>query len=375
MLAELHGKLENHMEDELTGNVFGTLRYAAFNKILKPILKSCVRPKNISAVIEKVQCEFFGDKIIFWEKTKYGEPDLLLNFDEVIICIEVKYLSGLSGDNQLEREAKIISDKSAGREKILLLLAKESACVDIVTADYRKKFFDKWQVNLGYIAWEDFLDALKNLKTAAPLNPYENIIVDDLIKLLTLKDFAPFRSFDIGKENSMTDTEIKNAAAVIRKTHENVDKFLTQCKNLAKNDGSKYELLTEKFLRWSSDVYPAAWMTDGFILLFKRKDDAVNTVYGIEVDILSACVVVIKYTYADAFNYSARISPSDFGKYDEPLWKFESEYKGDYTFMKIPSDNKYNLNSVIFTEIPLSEITADNVTEKIFGNFEKLATL
>ena len=375
MLAELHGKLENHMEDELTGNVFGTLRYAAFNKILKPILKSCVRPKNISAVIEKVQCEFFGDKIIFWEKTKYGEPDLLLNFDEVIICIEVKYLSGLSGDNQLEREAKIISDKSAGREKILLLLAKESACVDIVTADYRKKFFDKWQVNLGYIAWEDFLDALKNLKTAAPLNPYENIIVDDLIKLLTLKDFAPFRSFDIGKENSMTDTEIKNAAAVIRKTHENVDKFLTQCKNLAKNDGSKYELLTEKFLRWSSDVYPAAWMTDGFILLFKRKDYAVNTLYGIEVDILSACVVVIKYTYADAFNYSARISPSDFGKYDEPLWKFESEYKGDYTFMKIPSDNKYNLNSVIFTEIPLSEITADNVTEKIFGNFEKLATL
>lgn len=375
MIAELHGKLENHMEDELTGNVFGTLRYAAFNKILKPILKSCVRPKNIAAVIEKINCDYFGDKIIFWEKTKYGEPDLLLNFDEVIICIEVKYLSGLSGDNQLEREAKIISSKADCREKILLLLAKESACVEIVTADYRKKFFDNWQVHLGYIAWEDFLDALKNLQTAAPLNPYENIIVDDLIKLLTLKGFAPFRSFDIGKEIAMTDTEIKNAAAVIRKTHENVDKFLTQCKNLAKNDGSNYELLTEKFLRWSSDVYPAAWMTAVFILLFKRNDSAVNTVYGIEVDIRSACVVVAKYTYNDAFNYSARISPADFWKYDEPLWKFESEDKGDYTFIKIPSDNKYNLNSVIFTEIPLSEITADNVTEKIFGTFENLATL
>ena len=375
MIAELHGKLENHMEDELTGNVFGTLRYAAFNKILKPILKSCVRPKNIAAVIEKINCDFFGDKIIFWEKTKYGEPDLLLNFDEAIICIEVKYLSGLSGDNQLEREAKIISDKSAGREKILLLLAKESACLDIVTDSYRKKIFDKFKVNLGYIAWEDFLDALKNLQTAAPLNPYENIIVDDLIKLLTLKGFAPFRSFDIGKEIAMTDTEIKNAAAVIRKTHENVDKFLTQCKNLAKNDGSNYELLTEKFLRWSSDVYPAAWMTSGFILLFKRKDNATNTVYGIEVDIWAACVVVTKYTYADAFNYSARISPADFWKYDEPLWKFENDNKGDYTFMKITSDNKYNLNSVIFTEIPLSEITADNVAEKIFGTFENLATL
>ena len=60
MIAELYGKLENHMEDELTGNVFGTLRYAAFNKILKPILKSCVRPKNIAAVIEKINCDFFG---------------------------------------------------------------------------------------------------------------------------------------------------------------------------------------------------------------------------------------------------------------------------------------------------------------------------
>ena len=92
-------------------------------------------------------------------------------------------------------------------------------------------------------------------------------------------------------------------------------------------------------------------------------------------DIWAACVVVTKYTYADAFNYSARISPADFWKYDEPLWKFESEDKGACTFMKIPSDNKYNLNSVIFTEIPLSEITADNVAEKIFGTFENLATL
>ncbi len=390
MIAELCGKLENHMEDELTGNVFGTLRYAAFEKILKPILKSCVRPKNLAAVIDKVHCEFFGDKIIFWQKTKLGEPDLLLTFDEVIICIEVKYSSGLSGDNQLEREAEIISRKAEGREKILLLLAKESACLDIVTDSYRKKIFDKFKVNLGYIAWEDFLDALKTLQTAATLNPYENIIVDDLIKLLTLKGFAPFRSFDIaaenifadkyfefGKEISMSDIDIniKNAAAVIRRTHENVGKFLTRCKNLAKSAGSNYELLTEKFLRWSSDVYPAAWMTNVFILLFKRNDSAVNTVYGIEVAILSACVVVIKYTYNETFDYSERISPADFYKYDEPLWKFENNTAGEYTFIKVSSDNKYNLNGVIFTEIPLSEITADNVEEKIFGNFEKLAML
>lgn len=380
MIAELYGKLENHMEDELTGNVFGTLRYAAFSKILKPILKSCIRPKNISAVIDKIHCDYFGDKINFWEKTKLGEPDLLLNFDEVIICIEVKYSSGLSGDNQLEREAEIISHKADGREKMLLLLAKESACLDIVTDSYRKKIFDKWKVNLGYIAWEDFLDALKNLQTTAPLNPYENLIVEDLIKLLTLKGFAPFRSFEIGKEISMNDTDIniKNAAAVIRRTHENVDKFLKQCKNFAKKSGSNYELLTEKFLRWSSDVYPTAWMTASFVLLFKRKDNAVNTVYGIEVNLIEANVKAIKYIYAGAFNYSARIGPSEFVKYEQPLWKFEINTAGEYKTVTVPPDAQtkwQNLSHLIFKEIPLSEITADNVEEKIFGNFEKLATL
>ena len=68
MLAELCGKLENHMEDELTGNVFGTLRYAAFEKILKPILKSCVRPQNLAAVIDKFTANFLATKLFFGRK-------------------------------------------------------------------------------------------------------------------------------------------------------------------------------------------------------------------------------------------------------------------------------------------------------------------
>ena len=198
LIAEIYGKLENHMEDELTGNVFGTMRYTSFDKIFKPILKACIRPKEIGSVIDKINCDFWGDKIKFWAYDKLGEIDVLINFDEVILGIEVKYLSGLSGANQLEREAEIITRKACGREKILLFLAPEGTCLDIVTADYRKNFLDTWDVKLCYIAWEDLFTELKNLAYDAALNPYEKIIADDLIKLLTLKEFERFKSFDLG---------------------------------------------------------------------------------------------------------------------------------------------------------------------------------
>ena len=198
LIAEIYGKVENHMEDELTGNVLGTLRYTSFNKISKPLLKSCVCPKEIAAVIDKINCEFWGDKIKFWSYDKLGEIDVLITFDEVIIGVEVKYLSGLSGDNQLEREAEIIARKAYGKEKILLFLAPEETCLDIVTADYRKKFLDEYGVQLCYITWEDFFDTLKNFANDENLNPCEKIIVDDLIKLLSLKEFARFKSFDLG---------------------------------------------------------------------------------------------------------------------------------------------------------------------------------
>ena len=395
MLAELHGKLENHMEDELTGNVFGTLRYTAFNKILKPLLKVCIRPKEIAAVIDKINCEFFGDKIKFWSYDKMGELDLLMTFDEVIIGVEVKFLSELSGDDQLEREAEIVERKAYDREKILLFLAPESTCLEIVTADYRKKILDEYGVQLCYIAWEDFLDALKILGNDAALNPYEKIIVDDLIKLLTLKEFARFRTFNLGdvaeisvdeyfnfgKENFMTaktDENIVNAAAVIRKTHENVQKFLEHCKNLTKKEITTYELLTKDFLRFNSDRNFYGFMYGSFTLLFKRNDDIKNIVYGIEVSVVESHVKVMKYFYNDAFDFQARISPSDIGNYNDPLWKFENVTEGDYTKIELPLDvqDKYQkLSKIIYRAIPLSEITADNVKEKIFDTFDKLSAL
>ena len=193
MIAELHGKFYNHMEDELTGNFFGTLRYVDSEKILQPLLQKCIRPKNFSNAIKKINDGWWADKIKFWPYDTLGEIDVLLNFDKILIGVEVKYQSGESGTNQLDREAEILQRKAGDKDKLLILLAPENTCLEIVTPARRKIIFDNFSVNLGYVAWEDIFDELKNFQ---PQSQLEQLISDDLIKLLELKNFNRFRSFD-----------------------------------------------------------------------------------------------------------------------------------------------------------------------------------
>ncbi len=193
MIAELHGKLENHMEDELTGNFFGTIRYVDAEKIFRPLFEKCIRPTNFADAAKKIEDGWWADKIKFWPHDTLGEIDVLLNFDKILIGVEVKYQSGESGTNQLDREADILQRKAGDKDKILILLAPESRCLDVVTPARQKIIFDKFGVRLGYVAWEDIFDELKNFQAHSPL---EKLIVDDLTKLLTRKGFDRFRSFD-----------------------------------------------------------------------------------------------------------------------------------------------------------------------------------
>ena len=192
MIAELRGKIENNKEDELTGNFFGTLRYTGFEKILQPLFVRCIRPKELDKKLKNIRSGYWGDKIHFWPYDSLGEIDVLLDFDEILIGVEVKYQSGLSSDDQLEREAEILQNKANGREKILILLAPESTCLEIVTNRRRRNIFNEFSVNLGYISWEDIADELTKLQ----LTDFDALIAEDLIKLLKLKGFESFRSFD-----------------------------------------------------------------------------------------------------------------------------------------------------------------------------------
>ena len=196
MIAELRGKIENNLEDELTGNFFGTLRYSGFEKILQPLFVKCIRPIEFADKIKMIRSGYWADKIYFWQYDSPAEIDVLLDFDEILIGVEVKYQSNLSTEDQLEREAEILQNRANGREKILILLAPESKCHEIVTKTRRRNIFNEFGVNLCSISWEDVSDELTKLR----LKDYDALIADDLIKLLRLKGFESFRSFEFDME-------------------------------------------------------------------------------------------------------------------------------------------------------------------------------
>ena len=223
MIAEIKGKisstgsnLNERLEDNLTGNFFGSLRYMSFQNGLKKILLQGISPNNDNAdnikdIIKNIDVEEWNDNISFWPYDKEGEIDVLLNFDSCIIGIEVKYLSGLSSDddicnsnksvkddtvevksrNQLSRESGIVSRKGIDKEKILIFIADQQSCIDTYENVTNRNIIEK-DVNLVYISWQKILEVLKSLQCT---NTYEKIIIDDLINLLIKKGFEQFKDF------------------------------------------------------------------------------------------------------------------------------------------------------------------------------------
>ena len=220
MIAEIKGKLwqtghnlNESLEDNLTGNFFGALRYIPFDLALRNILVAGVYPSKVGDLIGKISADFWSDKIEFWPKADEGEIDALLNFDDTIIGIEVKYASGLSSDddidnstmidkqsveaedskNQLSRESRIVSRKGAGKTKILLFIANSESC-RTVYEDLTKRNIISNDVQLAYISWQSILVELKKLKLD---DRYYQVIIDDLISLLMKKGFESFKDMQV----------------------------------------------------------------------------------------------------------------------------------------------------------------------------------
>ena len=180
---------------------------------------------------------------------------------------------------------------------------------------------------------------------------------------------------------SSIDENIRNAMKVVRKTHENVQKLMTCCKNLSKQEDSGYrELLADKdYLRHLSRDDYLSWTIGSFILLFAKADEGDDTIYGVEIDLDSAKVKAIKYVYDNAIDSEKYISPSDHWKYAQPLRddrNFELSEASEF-IKSVPKSADINkkylgLRYALFTEFPLTEIKFSNVKEKIFDTFNKL---
>lgn len=208
MLAELNGKLggdnimrSERLEDELTGNFFGTIRYIPYNTGLKKVLAYAQsNDKRFLELLSNVDAEEF--EIKFWERTDEGEIDAYIDTGCLAIGVEVKYFSDLSGENQLEREASMMQEWRPGEESILLFVAPRSAAQATYLNNFHKECFRK--VHLGYLIWEDVILGLEDITTD---NYFEKVIVNDLKQLMFAKAFVKFEGFKL----SITEPIAKDA--------------------------------------------------------------------------------------------------------------------------------------------------------------------
>ena len=260
MVEEFYGKisrsgsnLSDGLEDKLTGDFFGSLRYINFHDGLQEILcralskaESFQQDQDIPQIIEiikKIKCNELQDdvNIEFWPKKtdgeNRGELDVLLKFDNCYIGVEVKFRSGLSSDDQLIREAGMLCDWAEGRDKILLFVAPHKSCMSVYKNHYNE--VKNKGVSLIFVSWEDILQSLKEIRTSEfPVG--QSLIIQDLIKLLKHKEFEVFSSMvaNVPYENLENDVRVmnkenpdyammyKNAAWVVFMTYKNVKELL-----------------------------------------------------------------------------------------------------------------------------------------------------
>ena len=192
MIAEIHNKLTTG-EDQLTGNFFGSLRYLPFNDGMKPILQKSVFPTKTLDCIDSICVSEWYENICFWGdcRCEGTEPDVVIELDDIVILIEVKLDSGI-GENQLEREAELLLHQYPHcSNKFLILLAREPYAEGIYE-EYREVIKSKG-VGFGYLTWEKALVSLNGINA---IDPFQKVIVNDLIALLVKKGFEGFRCFN-----------------------------------------------------------------------------------------------------------------------------------------------------------------------------------
>ena len=137
MIAEIYHKFSTDLEDVLTGDFFGAMRYMPFNRGLNQIFKNYAVSEDpqVTHILSNAADDDFNFE--FWKRSENGlvEIDGFIPLTSVEIGIEVKYRSGLSGGDQLEKEAQVLDEWCNGKEKLLILIgeAEEAKAIYIET--------------------------------------------------------------------------------------------------------------------------------------------------------------------------------------------------------------------------------------------------
>ena len=228
-LAEIHGKIADsgtntseRMEDLLTSNVFGCLRYIPANKALIPFLETAISFHGKSLTIQNDVIEVHS---AFWPwLTPPGcipcEPDIVFGFETAgntvhVVMIEAKYYSELSSEederpdpnSQLARELDNLntitplmlkwdsSIKIASRTLIYITQDMGIPRKDIAKSldEYKRK-----RGNMGDIFWTSWrlLPPILDKIIADEKDSGRKAAIDDLLLLLLRKGLIMFQGIE-----------------------------------------------------------------------------------------------------------------------------------------------------------------------------------
>lgn len=216
MISEIKGKisstgsnLSDRLEDKLTGDFFGALRYLPFEQGLKGILEQAEFAKSEERTAWKRflrEQSGFKLKYKFWPQHLKGEIDLLLEFDDTLVGIEVKYRSGISSQDegetvsydkslhQLSKYSHMIEDLANKRQTFLIFLAPFSI-QNAVQQQVGIEFNISSSVGLGFANWEDIHTKLVQMSKNA-LAGTQDYVLSDAKDLLEVKGLKRFNGFE-----------------------------------------------------------------------------------------------------------------------------------------------------------------------------------
>lgn len=228
-IAEIHGKiseegtnLSERLEDLLTADVFGCLRYLPPHKALIPFLNTA---KSFQGHALMLPGDIIGVRYSFWPWIKlHGctpcEPDVVVGLEDEkrhlhLVFIEAKYRSGLSSEedegesanDQLARELDNLDRISSGNlhwspspiiaSRSLLFVTQDMGMPRNLLAQSLAEYNRKRQRD-GDIFWTSWrcLPAILE-QSLAEQNSTENIaVLEDMLNLLLRKELIMFHGVE-----------------------------------------------------------------------------------------------------------------------------------------------------------------------------------
>jgi hypothetical protein len=212
MIAEIYGKisstgsnLSDRLEDQLTGDVFGTLRYLDDHLGLLPFLESSYRLTRDGERLPLTFEHGIIKQIHFWPWVVEAEPDLCIEITEAgnhksVVGIEVKYYSALSRD-QLLRQMRGIQTKYRGFRHVQVYLTTDRVYPRELLSDVRGQADTQGLkgTEIYWLSWHDLPAVLEQSRgrQRGGLAAREALIVCDLLRLCARKGFERFSRLEV----------------------------------------------------------------------------------------------------------------------------------------------------------------------------------